>query len=218
MKGRAAITLPDKAGMELTEYDVPEPGPDEILVKITLASICGSDLHMWRGEVPWFQKAPGIQGHEMAGQVTKLGANRTTDSLGRPLREGDRVAYAYFIPCGECWACLSGTSGCPNRYRTRNPYTAAERPFLGAYADYYYVQPGQWLFKVPEALPDELVAPVNCALAQVVYGLHQARVWLGDSVVVQGAGGLGLYAVAVARDMGAGGLIAVGGGPERLGA
>lgn len=217
MKGRAAITLPDKAGMELTEYDVPEPGPDEILVKITLASICGSDLHMWRGEVPWFQKAPGIQGHEMAGQVAKLGTNRKTDSLGRPIREGDRVAYAYFIPCGECWACLSGTSGCPNRYRTRNTITADDPPhFLGAYAEYYMVKANQWVFRVPEGLADDLVAPINCALSQVVYGLNQIGVWLGDTVVIQGAGGLGIYACGVAKDMGAGRVIAIDAIPERL--
>jgi threonine dehydrogenase-like Zn-dependent dehydrogenase len=203
--------------MELTEYEVPEPGPDEILVRVTQASICGSDLHMWRGEVPWFQRAPGIQGHEMTGQVAALGASRQTDSLGRPLREGDRVAYAYFIPCGECWACLGGTTGCPNRYRSRNTITADDPPhFLGAYAEYYLLKSGQWVFKVPDGLPDELVAPINCALSQVLYGLHQIGVWLGDTVVVQGAGGLGIYACAVAKDMGAGRVIAVDAIPERL--
>jgi L-iditol 2-dehydrogenase len=217
MKGRAAVTLEDQPGMELTEYDVPEPGPDEVLLEVTLASICGSDLHMWRGEVPWFQKAPGIQGHEMAGRVVRLGSNRGADSLGRPLREGDRVAYAYFIPCGECWACLSGTTGCPNRYRTRTSITADDPPhFLGAYAEYYLLKANQWLFKVPDELPDELVAPVNCALAQVVYGLNQIGVWLGDSVVIQGAGGLGIYACGVAKDMGAGLVVAVDSIPERL--
>jgi L-iditol 2-dehydrogenase len=215
--GRAAVTISgSEPRMELRQLPVHEPGPGEVLVRIALATICGSDLHMWRGEVPWFQKAPGIQGHEMVGAVAALGPGRDADSLGRPLRIGDRVAYAYFMPCGECPACMSGTTGCPNRYRFRNPYTADERPFLGAYADYYYVQPGQWLFKVPDELPDALVAPVNCALAQVVYGLHQVRVWLGDTVVVQGAGGLGLYCVAVARDMGAGKIVAIDGVPERL--
>ena len=78
--------------MRMAEYEVPDPAPDEVLVQVTLACICGSDLHMWRGEVPWFQRAPGIQGHEMAGQIVQLGANRKTDSLGRPLSDGDRVA------------------------------------------------------------------------------------------------------------------------------
>jgi L-iditol 2-dehydrogenase len=217
MRGRAAVTLENSRAMELTEYDVPEPGPDEILVEVTLASICGSDLHMWRGEVPWFQKAPGIQGHEMAGRVAALGADRKTDSLGRPLHEGDRVAYAYFIPCGECWACMSGTTGCPNRYRTRTAVTADQPPhFLGAYAEYYLLKANQWIFKVPDGLADELVAPVNCAVSQVVYGLNQIGVWLGDTVVIQGAGGLGIYACGVAKDMGAGRVVAVDAIPERL--
>ncbi len=216
MKGRAAITTGAARRMEVRELDVRAPGPDEILVRIRMATICGSDLHMWRDEVPWFQKHPGIQGHEMIGEVHQLGRQRQTDSLGRRLQEGDRVAYAYFIPCLECPACLSGTTGCPNRYRDRTPYTVEERPFLGAFADYYYVRPGQWVFRVPDGIPDTIVAPTNCALAQVVYGLHRIGVWLGDTVVIQGCGGLGLYAIAVARDMGAGRVIGVDGVPERL--
>jgi L-iditol 2-dehydrogenase len=214
--GRAAVATAPTGPMELREYALHDPRPGEILVRVSLAMICGSDLHMWRGEVPWFQKTPGIEGHEMAGVVEALGSDRSTDSLGHPLQVGDRVVHAYFIPCGECPACFSGTTGCPNRYRFRNPYTADERPFLGAYGQYCYIQPGQWVFKVPDGLSDALVAPVNCALAQVVYGLHQIRVWLGDTVVIQGAGGLGLYAVALARDMGAATIVAVDGVAERL--
>src|SRR5438105_11809613 len=217
MQGKAAITRPGDRTMTMATYDVPDPGPDEVLVRVSLASICGSDLHMWRGEVPWFQRAPGIQGHEMAGQIVRLGTDRTTDSLGRPLAVGDRVAYAYFIPCGECWACLGGTTGCPNRYRTRNTLTADDPPhFLGAFAEYYLLKATQWVFQVPDGLPDELVAPVNCALSQVVYGLQQIGVWLGDTVVVQGAGGLGIYACGVAKDMGAGRVIVIDAIPERL--
>ncbi len=116
--GRAAVTVDGTSPhMEVRQLAVCEPGPGEVLVRIALATICGSDLHMWRGEVPWFQKAPGIQGHEMVGAVAALGPGRNTDSLGRPLQVGDRVAYAYFMPCGECPACMSGTTGCPNRYR-----------------------------------------------------------------------------------------------------
>ena len=69
MNGRAMVTVATGAPMELREYPVREPRSDEILVRVTVASLCGSDLHMWRGEVPWFQPHPGIQGHEMAGVV-----------------------------------------------------------------------------------------------------------------------------------------------------
>lgn len=217
MLGRVAVSHGPKKPFEIREYPVADPGPEEILVKITLASVCGSDLHMWRGETPPFQKPPGVPGHEMTGVVAKLGRNRRTDTLGQPLTEGDRVAFAYFIPCGSCWACLTGTTGCPNRYRGRSSLTVEDPPhFHGAYADYYYLLPRQWVYRVPEGLSDELVAPVNCALSQVIYGLHRIGIWLGDTVVVQGAGGLGINAIAVARDMGAGRIIVVDGVPERL--
>jgi len=75
---------------------------------------------------------------------------------------------------------------------------------------------GHWVFKVPDELPDEMVSPVNCALSEVIYGLHKIGVILGDTVVIQGAGGLGLYATAVAREMGAGQVIVLDKIRERL--
>jgi L-iditol 2-dehydrogenase len=217
MLGRVVVSNGPQTPFEIREYPVADPGPEEILVKITIASVCGSDLHMWRGETPPFQRPPGVPGHEMTGVVAKLGRNRKTDTLGRPLKEGDRVAFAYFIPCGACWACLTGTTGCPNRYRSRSALTVEDPPhFHGAYGDYYYLLPRQWVYLVPDELSDELVAPVNCALSQVIYGLNRIGIWLGDTVVIQGAGGLGINAIAVARDMGAGIIIAVDGIPERL--
>jgi len=217
MLGRVVVSNGPQTPFEIREYPVADPGPEEILVKITIASVCGSDLHMWRGETPPFQRPPGVPGHEMTGVVAKLGRNRKTDTLGRPLKAGDRVAFAYFIPCGACWACLTGTTGCPNRYRSRSALTVEDPPhFHGAYGDYYYLLPRQWVYLVPDELSDELVAPVNCALSQVIYGLNRIGIWLGDTVVIQGAGGLGINAIAVARDMGAGIIIAVDGIPERL--
>src|SRR5207247_2589704 len=79
---------------------------------------------------------------------------------GRPLREGDRVAYTYFYPCGRCYACLANEpAACPAKIeRPRGP---SEFPhFHGAFAEYYYLRPRGALFLVPDALPDEMVAPV----------------------------------------------------------
>lgn len=217
MQGRVAVTYGAGRPMELREYPVRPPRPGEVLVRLTRAGVCGSDLHIWRGSIAGLTGSPGVGGHEMTGVVAALGGERRRDSTGQPLAEGDRVTFAYFIPCGECAACLTGTTGCPNRYQRRKALTVDDDPhFIGAYGDYYYVQPDQWLYAVPPGLPDALVAPVNCALAQVVYGLNRLGVWLGDSVVIQGAGGLGLYAAAVARDMGAGTIIVLDGVPARL--
>ena len=216
--GRAAVATSADQPIELREYPVPAPSADEILVRTTVAGLCGSDLHIWRGEVPPLQPYPSVPGHEGTGRVVALGTQRQHDTLGRPLAVGDRVAYSYFVPCGECWLCLSGTTGCPNRYQFKAHVRADDPPhFLGTYAEYMLLHPGQWVFKVPDGIPDDLLAPVNCALSQVICGLHRIGIWLGDTVVVQGAGGLGLYAAAVARDMGAGQVVSIDAIPQRLG-
>ena len=201
--GRAAVATSADQPIELREYPVPTPAGDEILVRTTVAGLCGSDLHIWRGEVPPLQPYPSVPGHEGTGRVVALGKERQHDTLGRPLAVGDRVAYSYFVPCGECWLCLSGTTGCPNRYQFKAHVRADDPPhFLGTYAEYMLLHPGQWVFKVPDGIPDDLLAPVNCALSQVIYGLHRIGIWLGDTVVVQGAGGLGLYTAAVCTGYG----------------
>ena len=217
MLGRAAIFQGPKKGYEIRELEVPDPEPEAILIKISMAGVCGSDLHFWRGDSPVFGRMGGqVGGHEMTGRVAKLGAGITTDSLGQPLKEGDRVAYAYFRPCGRCYPCNQGqAAACPNKARTITPADVFPR-FTGAFAEYYYLRPGQWVFKVPDDLSDEVVAPVNCALSQVLYGLRRAGVRMGDTVVVQGAGGLGLNACAVAKEMGADRVIAIDGVPARL--
>lgn len=213
MNGRAAIYHGPEQPFELREFPLPPVEPDAILVQVTMAGICGSDLHIWRGELPGRFHLPA--GHEMTGRVYKLGDNIRTDSLGQPLREGDRIAYAYFYPCRRCYVCLRGElAACPNQ--TPAVQLGALPYFTGAFADYYYLRPGHWVYRVPDDVPDELAAPVNCALSQVMFGLHKAGVRLGDTVVLQGAGGLGLNAAAVAREMGAQKVIAIDGVAGRL--
>jgi len=211
--GRAAIFHGPEQPFELREFPLPPVEPDAILVKVSMAGICGSDLHIWRGEIPARFHVPA--GHEMTGYVYQLGANIKTDSLGQPLHEGDRIAYAYFYPCRRCYVCLRGElAACPNQMPLHQAGTSPY--FTGAFADFYYLRPNHWVYRVPDDLPDELVAPVNCALSQVIYGLHKAGVRFGDTVVVQGAGGLGLNAAAVAKEMGADKVIAVDGIGSRL--
>ncbi len=211
MKGRAAVFTRVGQPLEIREYPLPALEPEAQLVKIGMANICGSDLHFMKGLGPGIREGlPQILGHEMMGRVVDQGKGATEDTQGEPLRPGDRIVYAYFKGCGRCPACLHGAPGCPHRYRHWLGVSCEESPhFRGAYGEYYYLQPGQWVFRVPDELPDALVSPVNCALAEVIYGLHRIGVVLGDSVVIQGAGGLGLYATAVAREMGAGTIIVV---------
>jgi D-arabinose 1-dehydrogenase-like Zn-dependent alcohol dehydrogenase len=219
-KGRAAIYKGLGQPMEIKEYPVPEPEPGAILIRVTRANICGSDIHIWRGDIDIAALGaplPMILGHEMTGTVAKLGEGIFTDSAGQPLAVGDRVVYRFFFPCGRCPACLKGQDeACP--MAPLSVYSPSEQPphFLGAYADYYYLRPNHTVFKVPDDVTDDMVSPANCALSQVIYGLERVGVGFGETIVIQGAGGLGLNATAVAKDMGATKVIVIDGIDERL--
>ncbi len=221
-KGRAMVSFGPGIPWEMQEYPVPDPAPDAVVTRITMSSICGSDVHMYKGDFvrpappPGAKPRPHISGHEFVGRVHKLGANVKTDFNGVPLKEGDRVAWCYFVPCGHCPACLNDTAlPCPNRHQ--HGVAADEWPhFKGAFADYYYVSPGQWLYKVPDAVPDEASVYVDCAASTVAYALHKAKFPMGATAVIQGAGGLGLNACAMAKDMGASQVIVVDKLADRL--
>ena len=216
--GKAALFV-EPYHFEITELPAAPVEAGGIRVKITSGGICGSDLHFWRGEIkPFISGAPGpvILGHEMAGVVDAMASDVATDSLGRALKEGDRVVFPYFFPCHRCYNCLRGElNHCPVRFRFRA--SVEEYPYAnGGFSEYYYLFPGHYVFKAPEELSDEAIAGANCAVAQVVEGWRVADMQVGDSVVVQGAGGLGINAVASAKDRGAAQVIVIDGQSGRL--
>jgi D-arabinose 1-dehydrogenase-like Zn-dependent alcohol dehydrogenase len=214
-----AAMMGPRQPFKLIEYPVPEPERGAVLVKVALANICGSDLHLWHGTYkPSDTGRPNFRsvGHEMCGIVAKLGEGVTHDSAGQPLKVGDRVAYRYFIPCNRCRACLrKQTPRCPHGMRYRHPPDVWPH-FNAAYGQYYYLHPGHTIFKIPPQVSDDLAAPANCALAQVIYGLDRAQASIGDHVVIQGAGGLGLVAVAAAKEKGVAQVIVIDALADRL--
>ncbi|HEY3057685.1 MAG TPA: zinc-binding dehydrogenase [Chloroflexota bacterium] len=218
--GRAAVYVGSGQPFEIRSYPVPEPEPGAALVRITLANVCGSDLHLWRGELDPARRGRALpihQGHEGCGQIAVLGAGVSVDSAGTPLAVGDRVVFAYFFPCGRCRACLNGRSmACPSRMGYRGTSCDVWPHFKGTFGDYFYLWPGHTVFKVPSTLSDDVVVGVNCAMAQVTCGWDLASLAVGETVVIQGAGGLGLYAIAVARERGAGRILVIDGVSERL--
>lgn len=218
MDGQIAVLQQARGPWALQGYPLPDPEPGAILVKISYANICGSDLHIWRGEMgPVPEKTGRLAGHEMTGRVVALGEGVKTDSTGQPLSEGDRIIYNYFFPCGRCISCLRGQPECcPNKRRPGNGQPGNPPYFNAGFSEYYYLLPGHVCVKVPDDIPDSVAAPINCALAQVIQGLDSSGFRQGDSLVVQGAGGLGWNMIAAARDMGAGLIIAIDGIPGRL--
>ncbi|EKF24047.1 zinc-binding dehydrogenase family protein [Mycolicibacterium hassiacum DSM 44199] len=204
----------------IEEVPLPEVGPGEILVRVSRANICGSDVHAWHGTFVTRGlggQLPTVLGHEMVGTVAELGAGVATDSDGRPLQPGTRVVFPYFFCCHSCRNCLAGRRNACLNLRMAMLGRADEPPyFVGGYADYFLLPAGAVVYTVPDSVPDEIAAGANCALSQVMYGLERVDLQLGETVVVQGAGALGLYAVAVAKARGAKTVIAIDGVPERL--
>jgi D-arabinose 1-dehydrogenase-like Zn-dependent alcohol dehydrogenase len=218
--GKMAVWLGHGKPFEIREYPVPDPDHGAAVIKISLANVCGSDMHYWNGELDYQKMGrplPLNTGHEHTGVVYKLGAGVTTDSAGAPLREGDRVVYRYFNPCGHCPACLRRQfKSCPTRQANWAVSCEVWPHFQGGYGQYFYLRPNHAIFKLPDEISDDMAAGINCAFTQVYAGLDVVGFRAGQTVVIQGAGGLGVYACAVAREMGAARVIVIDGVDERL--
>ncbi len=219
-EGLTALFHGVRQPFDFRTYPAPDPRPGAAVLRMRLSNVCGSDMHYWRGDADLAGRGfqfPYTLGHEGVGEVFRLGAGVTVDAAGRRVREGDRVVFRYFDPCGACPTCLKGHPyACPFRQKERLRGVDHWPHFRGTFAQFYYLYPGHTMFRVPDHVSDAEVASVNCAVAQVVSGLRRARLGAGETVVVQGAGGLGLYAAAVAKARGAGRVIAIDGIAERL--
>ena len=195
--------MPEPGTLEVRRYPLPELQelPDGALLLRTLAAgVCGTELHIFSGRHPLRSI---VMGHEIVGEVTAL-RRRTHDSAGALLEDGDRVSPVYFLTCNECPACVRGqTNLCRNAYRNWTKHPDDEPHFTGTHGTHYFVDPKQWIFRVPDNVPTSVVASANCGLSQVWDGLDRANLRPGERVVIQGAGGLGLYATAIAKERGA---------------
>ncbi|HEU0103451.1 MAG TPA: zinc-binding dehydrogenase [Mycobacteriales bacterium] len=207
MRGRVAELREYGGPIEIAEYDVPDPEPGGLVVRIEQAAICGSDLHVWRGETAGETASPaGLGfGHEGFGRVAALGAGTTVDDAGVPLAVGDRVVH-------HVMASHVGRGPNPNTQRVYGapPY------FFSTFADYFVIGPTRPVYRVPDELADDVLPPVNCAMGAAVQALRAGGAGFGADVVIFGAGGLGLTAAAAARQMGAASVVVLDRLPARL--
>ena len=204
--------------LEPRAYPLPRDlRPGEILIRTELAGICGTDVHLHKGQLA--VPLPLILGHETTGVVAALGDSDTKDWLGRPLGLGDRVSFTVGRPCGRCRYCrvYRLPSRCPHRkaYGVNTP--CGEPPhLLGGYAQYHFLHSETAVFKLPDDLPSEAVVGAGCALVTAVHGFERMRMQWAESVLIQGAGPVGLAALAVAKEAGGRPCIVIGGPRERL--
>ena len=216
--GKAAVLEAFNAPLRLADYPAPDRiEPGAALVRTEMAGICGTDVHLWKGELPI--QLPVILGHETVGRIEALGEGLEKDWRGLPLRVGDRVTWTSTSSCGACYYCVEKRqpTRCPHRRAYGIGYRCCDAPhFLGGYAELHYLKPRVNLFKLSEALPTEAVIGAGCALVTAIHGIERIRVEWGDTVVVQGAGPVGIAALAVAKNAGAAHVLVIGGPKHRL--
>jgi threonine dehydrogenase-like Zn-dependent dehydrogenase len=189
--------------LEFREYEVPEPDPGAVVTEVVRSNVCGSELHVWKGDHPL---RDCVLGHEALCRVSDLGENVDTDSAGNPVEEGDLVAPVYFQTCQSCEFCRRGEFyACDNDYEHTGESPEIWPHFHAPWATHYYIYPDNHFYKIPEELEDHLnvAAAANCALSQVLFGIEEVGINYNDTVVIQGAGGLGLNATVVANEYGA---------------
>src|ERR1700731_3071917 len=219
-----AATLVQPGQYEIREYPLPEPGPGCVLVKMEMSGICGTDKHTFQGYTTQYGgrrlEFPIIQGHENVGTVAAIGGSgEYTDFEGIPLGIGDRVVIGANIACGQCYYCrhdfpyycCENTTDYGNNLSSKNP------PHLfGGWSQYIYVLPGSFLVKVPDDLPPEVAVlreffagSVGLDRAKQMSAFPNESFRFDDTVVVLGAGPLGMCFLMKARMLGAGTIVAV---------
>jgi L-iditol 2-dehydrogenase len=181
----------------IKEVEIPEPGPDQILVKTKSVGICGSDVHYYvEGRIgSYIVNEPLILGHETAGQVARVGSNVTH------LKEGDRVALEPGVPCGCTDFVKQGLYNlCPSIEFFATP------PIHGTFAE-YFVHNANFAFKLPDNVSFDEGAMCE-PLSVGIHATRQGNVGLGSRVLITGAGPIGLVNLLCAKAAGAG-IIAV---------
>jgi putative phosphonate catabolism associated alcohol dehydrogenase len=202
----------DEVGVE--SVPVPPLGPGEVLVRVALATVCGSDRHTVSGRRS--QPCPSVLGHETVGEIVGLGAGELSAVDGRQLRAGLRVIWSVTLPCGSCDRCAAGvTAKCRTLRKAGHEAFDSGWALSGGYAQHVLLPRGMPIAVVDDDLPDAVAAPAACATSTVMAVVERAMPLAGRRVVVTGAGMLGLTAVAAAAWAGAASVTAVDPALER---
>ncbi|MGB3906542.1 MAG: zinc-binding dehydrogenase [Anaerolineae bacterium] len=213
---RAAVMVAPERPLEIREYAEPEMEPGAILLQTIYCEVCGTDVHLYHGRlagVPY----PIIPGHVSVGRIVKV-TRDVTGVDGSVLREGDVVTFLdVHETCGQCWFCLvaKASTRCPSR-RVYGITYSAEDGLLGGWSEAIYLKPGVKVIKLPQGVTPERYIAAGCGLPTAIHALERAEVRLGDSVVIQGCGPVGLNAAILAQLSGATQIIVVGAPQARL--
>lgn len=213
---RAAVMPAPEAPIELRTLPDPALEAGSVLLETIASEVCGTDVHLHHGRlagVPY----PIVPGHVSVGRVLEA-RGVTVDALGAPLARGDVVTfYDVHEVCGACWYCLVARqpNRCPSRRVYGITYSAADGP-LGGWAERIYLKPGVRILRLAEPLTADDVIAGGCGLFTGYAAVERSGLAMGDTVVVQGAGPVGLGAAIMASLRGAGLVVVIGAPAARL--
>jgi len=201
----AVLVAPGK--IEMQQFDIPETGPEEALLKIEMCGVCGTDPKAYHGKLDWL-KPPMILGHEVVGHIAEIGE---IAARRWGVKKGDRVVTDSGHPCLHCHNCLNGMyRWCENRLGWRVHSTVPPH-IWGGYGEYQYLPPGAQVYKISDKISPEAAVLINAVIANGIQWVRiGGQVCTGDTVVIMGMGAQGMAATIAARESGASPIIAVG--------
>ncbi len=179
------------APLEIADVEVPSPGPGEVLVKMEVCGLCHTDLHFWKGDHPLPRELPVTLGHEGIGKVVGIGAGVSR------VNQGDTVGVGFvYGTCGYCRECLTG-------YETHCESVQSTGVHVDGCLAEYAVLREEWTTPIPGDLDVAEAAPLLCAGVAAYSAVRKAQLEPGELAVIFGAGGLGTYALQIAKSYGA---------------
>jgi len=201
----------------MREFEIPALQDGEVLIRLEAAGVCGSDVHMLRGEDPR-TPLPIILGHEGVGRVLEVKGEKLTVE-GEPLKSGDLILWNRGVSCHRCFHCavLNEPALCKNRKVYGINRSSKVAPYVnGCYSQEMLLTADTDIFKVTAAVDPAILVSASCSGATVAHAFDLHRPDFGDTVLIQGPGPLGVYAVAFAKQLGAQEVIVIGGSENRL--
>lgn len=186
---KAAVLTELKAPFQIEEIPSPDLEPDEVLIRTVSCGICRTDIHIQDG-LAYVPSLPHIAGHEPAGEVVQVGER--VDSIGL----GDRVVPHLFMTCGTCRYCRTGRDAQCIDVKGIIGVTCP-----GAFAEFFKA-PARNLLKLPSNVPSDMGGLVSCAVVTAVHAYRRARLSVGDTAVVLGAGGIGQILIQILASAG----------------
>ncbi len=172
--------------MEIQEFEIPAIGPSDLLLKVQMVSICGSDPNHFMG-LQGDEAFPFILGHELVGFVEEVGAEAAQEYR---VRKGDRVVVEPYIPCHRCPFCMTGNYALCDRRRVYGFSVSASVPphLWGAYGEFMFVAPGSMVHRISSAPPPEAACLASVIGNGIRWVRTKGKVKLGDKVVILGPG------------------------------